>query len=94
MKQKQIFFLEFPCFIYEPVNVGNLLSSSSSFSKSSLYIWKFSVHVLLMLSLKDFDITLLACEKAEGGVTFEKFSQASLVAEMVKNFPAMQETGV
>ena len=93
MKEKQIFFLEFPCFIYEPVNVGNMFSSSS-FSKSSLYIWKFSVHVLLMLSLKDFDITLLACEKAEGGVTFKKFSRASLVAEMVRNFPAMQETGV
>ena len=76
------------------MNVGNLPSSSSSFCKSSLYIWRFSVHVLLMLSLKDFDINLLVCEKAEGGVTFEKFSQASLVAEMVKNFPAMQETGV
>jgi len=38
-------FLEFPCFFYDPTDVGNLISGSSAFSKSSLYIWKFSVHV-------------------------------------------------
>ena len=48
-------FLEFPCFLYDPTNVGNLISGSSAFSKSSLYIWKFSVHVLLKPSLKDFE---------------------------------------
>ena len=48
-------FLEFPCFLYDPVNVGNLISGSSAFSKPSLYIWKFSVHVLLKPSLKDFE---------------------------------------
>ena len=48
-------FLEFPCFLYDPVNVGNLIYGSSSFPKSSLYIWKFSVHVLLKSSLKDFE---------------------------------------
>ena len=40
-------FLEFSCFIYDPVDVGNLNSDSSTFSKSILNIWKFSVHVLL-----------------------------------------------
>ena len=40
-------FLEFPCFLYDPTKVGNMISGSSAFSKSSLYIWKFSVHVLL-----------------------------------------------
>ena len=55
-------FLEFPCFLYDPADVGNLISGSSAFSKSSLYIWKFSVHVLLKPSLKDLSITLLACE--------------------------------
>ena len=55
-------FLEFPCFFYDPVDVGNLISGSSAFSKSSLYIWKFSVHILLKSSLKDLNITLLACE--------------------------------
>ena len=48
-------FLEIPCSLYDPMNVGNLISGSSAFSKSSLYIWNFSVHVLLKLSLKDFE---------------------------------------
>ena len=48
-------FQEFPCFLYDPMNDGNLTSGSSAFSKSSLYIWNFSVHVLLKPSLKDFE---------------------------------------
>ena len=44
-------FLEFPCFLYDPTKVGNMISGSSTFSKSSLYSWKFSVHVLLKPSL-------------------------------------------
>ena len=48
-------FLDFPCFFYDPVNVGNLISDSSAFSKSSLNIWKFSVHVLLEPDLENFE---------------------------------------
>ena len=48
-------FLEFFCFFYGPTNVDNLISGSSAFSKFSLYIWKFSVHILLKPSLKDFE---------------------------------------
>ena len=48
-------FLEFFCFFYKSVDVGNLISGCSAFSKSSLYIWKFLVHVLLEPSLKDFE---------------------------------------
>ena len=48
-------FLEFPCFFYDPMDVGNLLSGSSAFSKSILYIWKFSVHILLKPSLENFE---------------------------------------
>ena len=48
-------FLEFPCFFYDPSNVGNFISGSPAFSKSSLNIWKFSVHVLLKPSLMDFE---------------------------------------
>ena len=48
-------FLESFCFFYDPMDVGNLTSGSSTFSKSSLYIWKFSVHVLLKSSLKGFE---------------------------------------
>ena len=53
-----MFFLKFPCFLYDPENVGNLISGSSAFSKSSLYIWKFSVHVLLKLGLMDVECYL------------------------------------
>ena len=55
-------FLEFSCFFYNPVDVGNLISDSFAFSKSSLHIWMFSVHILLKPILKDFNITLLSCE--------------------------------
>ena len=46
-----VVFLEFPCFFCDPEDVGNLMSDSFVFSKSSLYIWKFSVHRLLTPSL-------------------------------------------
>ena len=49
------FFLEFPCFLYNPVDVGNVISGSSAFSESSLYVLKFLVHILLKSSLKDFE---------------------------------------
>ena len=48
-------FLEFPCFLYDLMNVGHLISGSSAFSKPRMYIWKFLVHVLLKSSLKDFE---------------------------------------
>ena len=52
-------FLEFSCFFYDPAGVGNLISGSSAISKSSLDIWrKFSVHILLKPSLKDFEHNL------------------------------------
>ena len=48
-------FLELSCFFYDPADVGNLISGSSAFSKSSLNIWKLSIHVLLKPSLEDFE---------------------------------------
>ena len=49
-------FLEVPCFFYDPADVGNLINGSSTASKSNLDIWrKFSVHILLKPSLKDFE---------------------------------------
>ena len=53
-------FLEFPWFLYDPADVGNLTSVSSAFSKCSLYIWKFSVHVLMKSTLKDFEQNLIS----------------------------------
>ena len=52
-KLKVDVFLELSCLFYIPMDVGNLIPGSSAFSKSSMYIWKFSVHVLLKPSLKD-----------------------------------------
>ena len=48
-------FLELFCFFYDPTDVGNLISGSSAFSKSSLNIWKFSVRVLLKSTLENFE---------------------------------------
>ena len=48
-------FLELSCFFDNPMDVGNLISGSSTFSKTSLNIWKFSVHVLLKPGLENFD---------------------------------------
>ena len=48
-------FLELPCFFDDPENVGNLISGSSAFSKSSLNIWNFMVHVLLKPGLENFE---------------------------------------
>ena len=48
-------FLEFFCFLYDPTDGGNLISGSSAFSKSSLNIWKFSIHILLKPSLENFE---------------------------------------
>ena len=47
-------FLEFSCFFYDPTDVGNLITGSSAFSKSSLNIWKFLVHPLLNSVLENF----------------------------------------
>jgi len=48
-------FLELSQFFYDPTHVGNLISGSSASSKSSLYIWKFSIYILLKPRLKDFE---------------------------------------
>ena len=55
-------FLELSFFFDDPTDVGNLISGSSAFSKSSLNIRKFSVHVLLKPALENFKHHLLACE--------------------------------
>ena len=53
-------FLELSFFLYDPTDVGNLISDSSALSKSSLNIWKFLVHVMLKPNLENFDHYLLA----------------------------------
>ena len=48
-------FLELSCFFHDPADVGNLIPGSSAFSKSSLNMWKFTVHVLLKPGLENFE---------------------------------------
>ena len=48
-------FLELSCFSNDPMDVGNLISGPSAFSKSSLNVWKFTIHVLLKPGLKNFE---------------------------------------
>ena len=55
-------FLELSCFFDDPVDVGIFIPGSSVFSKSSLNIWKFMIHLLLKPGLRILSITLLACE--------------------------------
>ena len=69
-------FLEFPLkFLYNTTDVANLIYGFSTFSKASLYIWKFLVHILLKTSLKDFEHNLISMGFPGGSV--------------VKNLPAM-----
>ena len=49
-------FLELSCFFSDPVDVGNLISASSAFSKTSLKTWKFTVHVLMKPDLENFEL--------------------------------------
>ena len=55
-------FLELSCFSDDPADADNLISGSSVFSKTSLNIWKFTVHVLLSLAWRILSITLPECE--------------------------------
>ena len=71
-------FLELSWFLDDPTDIGNLISGSSAFSKSILNIWKFTVHVLRRLKLP----------------VGNQGNWASLVAQLVRNPPAIQETPV
>ena len=48
-------FLELSCFFDDPADIGNLISGPSAFSKTSLNIWKFTVHILLKPGLENFE---------------------------------------
>ena len=61
---EMMFLLKFACFLYNTANVGSLISSSSSFAKHSLNIWKFLVLIMLKPSMQDFkhDLTSMGDE--------------------------------
>ena len=54
-KAEKDVFLELSCFFCDPADVGNLISGSSAFSKTSLNIWKFTVHIMLKPGLENFE---------------------------------------
>ena len=55
-------FLELSCFFDDPVDVGNLVSGSSAFFKTSLNTWKFTIHILLKPGLENFEHYFTVCE--------------------------------
>ena len=75
-------FLELSCFFDDPADVGNFISGSSAFSKCSLNIWKFMVHVVLKPGLEYFEHY------------FASHYWISLVAQMIKRLSTMSETWV
>ena len=100
--RNRYFFLELSCFFNDPADVGNLISGSSAFSKPSLNIWKFTVHLLLKPGLENFDhyfATMwdecnFAVVWALCGIAFLwdwNENWPSLVTHTVKNLSAMCE---
>ena len=80
-------FLEFSSFLHDPTNVGNLISGSCAFSKSSLYIWKFSVHILLKPSLKNFEHNLASMWNEQNSVVVWTSFGIVLFWDWNKNWP-------
>ena len=78
---------KFPCFFYDPVDAGNLISGSSAFSKSTFYIWKFSVHSLLKLSLEDFEHYLASMWNECNCVVIWTFFGIALLWGRKENWP-------
>ena len=78
-------YLELSCFIYDPMNVGNLISGSSAFSKSSLNIWKFLFHILLKPSLKNFEHNLTSMRNEHNCMVICTFFGIALFGELNEN---------
>ena len=79
--------LQFTCFLYDPANVGNLMSGYSAFSKPSLYIWKFSIRVLLKPSFKDFEHNLTSMGSEHNCPIVWIFFSAALSWNWNENWP-------
>ena len=88
-EEKLDVFLELPFFLYSPTNVDNLIYwlSSSAFSKPSLYWWKFSVHVLLKPSLKDFEHNLASLWNECNCMVVWTFFVIDLLWDQNENWP-------
>ena len=80
-------FLGFFCLFYDPMDVGNLISGSSAFSKSSLYMWKLSVHILLESSLKDFEHCLASMQNQCNCAVVWEFFGIGFLWDWNENWP-------
>ena len=80
-------FLELSCFFYDPAGVGNLISGSSAFSKSSLYVLKFKVHILLKPTLEDFERYLASMWNEYSCVLVCTFFGIALFWDWNENWP-------
>ena len=93
-------FLKFPCFLYDPANVGNLMSGSSAFSKPSLDIWKFLVCIFLRPSIQDFkdDLTSVdCCSVAQSCLTLcnpMDYSRLVLFFPVLHHLPELAQTHI
>ena len=80
-------FLELFCFFHDPADAGNLISGSSAISKSSLNIWKFSVHILLKPSLKGFEHYLASMWEEHSCAVVCAFFGIALLWDWNENWP-------
>ena len=80
-------FLEFSCFLYDPTDVGNLMSCSPAFSKPNLYTWNFLIHVVLKPSLKNFEHNLASMWNEHYRVVVWTFFDIALLWDWNENWP-------
>ena len=80
-------FLELSCFFDDPVDVGSLISGSSAFSKSSLNIWKFTVHYCWSLAWRILNITFASMRDEYNGVVVWAFFGIAFVWDWNENWP-------
>ena len=85
--EAEVDFLKFSCFFYDPVYVGNLISGSSAFSKSSLYFWTSSVHILLKPILKNFEHNLASMWNECNCVVIWTFFGIAFLWDWNENWP-------
>ena len=85
--EAEVIFLEFPCFLYGKMDVGNLISGSSALCKSSLYLWNFLLHILLKPSLKDFEHNLVSMWNEHNFIVIWTFFGIVILWDWNENWP-------
>ena len=84
-----MFFLELSCFFHDPADVGNLISDSSAFSKTSLNIWKFTVHLSLKPGLENFEHYFTSMWDECNCVVVWVYNTAAAAAKSLQSCPTL-----